>query len=644
MLVCFMVYFLISGLQASKSPMSFKPDPSSIHCHTKWPDDTLRHFRPERVLMLTDTSKRGQQEANTWRFYEKLKNTMYKRRVTRALFDLLFVSPNRGGGDLLSQEKESIERYLPHEDKIIGEIQVQQLPPFGSTVTDTSQVASSWYKKLGNNLHVPTRSWVILKNVLIKEGKPINPYQLADSERLLRELPFIRDARIYLKERTDSDTLDALVLTQDIFPYSLGGSYRSINNFAAIINHNNLAGVGHELRNELIYDQGQKPSLGYRGVYTLPNIGGSFVKGFLEYARTDFYNITGGGLQRDFYTPNVRWAGGLRIEHTALKRQHLYLNLQQDSVYQYDFHHLKVWAARAFSLRPNTLQNLAYQRSRFVVAGRFSRTDYRRRPEASPNSQHFFHDQRLYMASFGWSRRQYFRDRYLFGFGRTEDVPYGSLINLTLGREDGEFFDCNYAGLRMAGGRYFWRLGYLYTQLDLESYFQPNGQSTRRLLHLNTDYYSPLLEAGAYRFRQLISIDYTYGDRRQPHEFLTIGHENIRGLSNWQLRGTQRLSFRFETISFTPLYILGFQLAGFVFADLAVLNNYDNFSLKGHDFQGMGLGAKVRNENLSFNTFQFRLSFYPNNAGRAFSISISGIPSKLFNDFQIREPRPFRFR
>jgi hypothetical protein len=260
------------------------------------------------------------------------------------------------------------------------------------------------------------------------------------------------------------------------------------------------------------------------------------------------------------------------------------------------------------------------------------------------NRQHYFHDQRLFLASIGWSRRQYYRDQYIFGFGRTEDVPYGSLLNFTFGRENGEFIDCNYAGLKMAGGRYFWRLGYLYGQLDLESYFHSGWRSTRRLLHLNSDYYSPLLEAGAYRFRQLISLDYTYGDRRQPHEFLTIGHENIRGLNKWQIRGTQRLSFRFETITFTPLYILGFQLAGFVFADLAFLNNDQKPSLKGHDFQGLGLGARVRNENLTFNTFQFRLSFYPGNTGNSFSIRITGIPSQLFNDFQIKEPRAFLFR
>lgn len=644
LLTCFLFCALTTRLQALPLPAADRPVKDTT---ATWAvEDTLRRFQPYRVLMLTDTTKRGQENARTQQFYEKLKNTFYKTRVTRTIFDMLFVSPQNGTPPAISQENKSIKRYRPFQEKTIGNVTIRKLPPFGPTVTDTSTTASNWYKKAGNKLHFPTRDWVLEKNLLFETGSQVNPYQLADSERLLRELPFIRDARIYLQERSESsDTVDVIVLTQDVIPYTLGGSYRSIDNFSAIISNNNLGGVGHELRNEIIYQKAQNPGVGYRGVYSVPNIGGSFVNGFIEYAYTDFHKTTGASLQRDFYTPNVQWAGGVRLESTELKRYLLYRELQYDSLYNYQFQHSNIWAARAFRLQKSHAGGLDYQRSRLVVAARFSNTDYHKRPETTaPDRQYFFHDQRLYLASVGWSRRQYFRDQYIYGFGRTEDVPFGSLVNFTFGRENGEFFDRNYAGLTVAGGRYFPNLGYLYSQVDMESYFYASGKSTQRLLHLNADYYSPLLETGAYRLRQLITMDYTYGDRRQPHEFLTIGYENIRGLTNWQLRGTQRLSFRFETISFTPLYILGFQLAGFVFTDIAILNNLNSFSLKGHDFQGFGFGARVRNENLTFNTFQLRFTLYPSNAARMFGISITGIPRQLFDDFQIREPRPFRFR
>lgn len=644
LLACLLLCSITNGLQAltvsaTELPVLHLPDSLAK-------EDTTRRFQPYRVLMLTDTSKQGQQKIRTQQFYENLKSTLYKTRITRLLFDMLFVPPQSGTAPLVTRQDKNTERYEPYEDKTIGNISIRKLPPFGPTVTDTSNLTESWYKQLGNKLHMPTRTAVLQKNLLFNKGEPVNPYQLADSERLLRELPFIRDARIYVKERSDSsDTVDVVVVTKDVLPYSVGGSYRSLRRFSAIISNNNIGGIGHEFRNEILYDQNQNPDIGYRGVYSVPNIKGTFINGFVEHAYTDFYKTTGVSLQRNFFAPTAQWAGGVRLERTELKRHMLYLELQNDSLYHYRYHYTNIWGAHAIRLQRGHTGGLDYQRSRLVVAARFSSTDYHKRPETTaPDRQYFFHGRHLYLGSIGWSRRQYFRDQYLFGFGRTEDVPYGSLVNFTFGRENGEFFDRHYAGLSLAGGRYFRRFGYLYGQADLESYFLADGTSTQRLLHLNANYYSPLLEAGAYRFRQLISMDYTYGDRRQPHEFLTIGYDNIRGLSNWQLRGTQRLSFRFETISFTPLYIVGFQLAGFVFTDLAVLNSEDRLSLKGHDFQGFGFGARIRNENLTFNTFQFRFTLYPTNAARTIGLSITGIPSRLFNDFQIREPRPFRYR
>lgn len=647
LLACLLLCSFAGGIQALPVHSAKLPAKNLLApaLEGSFEEDTTRRFFPFRVLMLTDTTEQGRQKVRTQQFYQKIKDTFYKTRVTRALFDMVFVPPKSSEAPALSQEDKSKERYQPYEGQTIGNITIRKLPPFGPTVTDTSSIASSWYKKAGNKLHFPTRNWVLEKNLLLESGDLIDPYKLADSERLLRELPFIRDARIYLAERSGSDTVDVLILTKDVLPYTLGGSYRSPENFSAILSNNNIGGIGHEFRNEIIYHQAQTPNIGYRGVYSVPNISGSFVNGFIEHAYTDFHKTTGGSLQRDFYTPDVQWAGGIRLEQTELKRFLLHRDILSDTLYHYRYNYTNFWGARAFRLQRRHPGGLDYQRSRLVVAARFSSTNYGKRPESTAyDNQYFFHNQRLYLASIGWSRRQYFRDRYLYGFGRTEDVPFGSLVNFTFGRENGEFFDRNYAGLTLAGGRYFWNMGYLYGQADLESYFDANGKSSQRLLHLNTDFFSPLLEAGAYRFRQLFSLDYTYGDRRQPHEFLTIGYDNIRGLSNWQIRGTQRLSFRFETISFTPLYIVGFQLAAFVFADVAVLNNMDGFSLKGHDFQGVGFGARVRNENLTFNTFQFRFTVYPSNSARTFSVNVTGIPSQVFNDFQIREPRPFRFR
>ena len=635
---------VLGGFTASATISNFSvPLDTLIESHE---EDTIRRFRPFWVITLTDSSTQVQKEVKTKQFYRKIKDLFYQSRLTRELFDLLFVEPSTDRPAPSLAETETIERYEPQQEKIIGDIKIRKLELFGPSVTDTTRAPKGWVQKTLNNLHAPTLNQVIRKNLLFEKGDPVDPQQLADNERVIRGLSFIRDARIYLIPRSeDSDTVDVLVLTQDVLPYMVGGKYGSLKRFSLNLRNNNIGGSGHELSNEVTFDQNQTPNFGYRGAYIIPNIGGKFLNGRLGFAHSEFEKTVGGNLQRTFYTPEVRWAGGLQINRTTLKRGILFLDQSFDSLFFYKFDHLNVWGAHAFQLWGNNeIAGSAEERSRIVVAARFARTDFLMRPNLDPSELHYFHDSKLYLASIGWSRRQYYRDYYLFGFGRTEDIPYGGLVNFTFGLEDREFSDYKYASLRLAKGGYFWRFGYLYGQLDLGSYFHENRTMERRQFRFLTNYYSPLWEVGSYSFRQLFSIDYLYGDRRYDYEFLHIGYDNIRGLNTLERRGTQRFSLRFQTVGFTPLYFLGFQFAGFAFADLALLNSSNFLYLRGEDFQGYGLGIRVRNENLTFNTFQLRFSVYPNTPGKSFGISISTIPSQIFNDFRIEEPQPLEFR
>lgn len=622
-------------------------NPEDFAYCTSW-NDTIRRFDPARVLALTDSSRQALNEERTEKFYQKLQNFFYQTKISRKLFDLLVVPPSHNPGPPpMEQEKEQpAERFQSFRGKIIGDIHIRKLPVFGPSVTDTSKLPQNWFEKTGNNIHFPTRTWVIRKNMLIEKGDSLQPIQLSDNERVLRQLPFIRDARIYLQPRqgeTGSDTVDVLVLTQDYFPYEAGGSYGGFDDLSLRIGNSNLAGLGHHFSNELMYNDYLAPKFGYRGIHTIPNLAGIFINTRLEYTRTALEQQEGLQLQRNFYTPDVRWAGGLHLNQTRAKRGLLFLDASRDTLLWFKYTHSNAWLARAFSLnrKPATPTS---SRTRLIVAARFAHTNYSERPATTADEQHFFHHRRLLIGSIGLNSRRYFRDYYIFGFGRTEDVPLGYLLNLRFGHENSEFNQRPYAGIQLQGSHYFRWFGYLRGEIDAESFYTREGGAEQRVLHVNTAYFSPLLDWRNFRFRQLISFDYTYGDRRFAHEFLTIGYDNIRGFSTYAERGTQRFSLRLETISFTPFHILDFQLAGFGFADVAFLNRDPFFSLKGQSFQGYGLGLRVRNDHLTFNTFQIRAIVYPNTPGKSFGVSVEGIPSRLFRDFQVGEPRPFLFR
>ena len=640
LLLLWLIFLLINShrLEAGESNLSSSPLPPLEY------KDTTRRFNPALVLLLTDTSQLARELVRSRRFYGRLENLFSDTELTRRLFDLLFIEP-RNTASPKKEESPEKDQYRGAKDKIIGDITIQKLDVFGPSLKDTAREAGNWFMETGNKLHTPTRNRVIRKTLLIEAGEQADPFTLAESERLLRELSFIRDAQIMLLPRkSNSDTIDVLVLTQDVFPYSVGGSLGGLDESSLVLNNYNLAGLGHVLSNEFIYDQDQKPVFGYKGLYEVENIRGLFINSRLSYSQTEEEKGVGGSLQRSFFSSRARWAGGLQLNRTTLKREVRYLLPEQDSLLQYRFHYANVWLAHAFRFKSAKATAIMRDQPSLILAARIARTNFRDRPAVSAEKQSYFHNRSFYLASVGWSSRHYFRDRYIYGFGRTEDVPYGHLINFTFGIEKGEFTNRPYTGLSLQRGRYIAGFGYLAGRVHLESFFRKNGNMEQRLLHFQSRYFSPLMSAGRYRLRQLLSFNYTYGDRRFAHEFLQVGDESIRGLYMGEKRGTQRLALHLETIAFTPFRFLGFQSAGFAFADLAYLNRHDHISLQGSHFAGLGLGLRIRNENLTFNTFQLRFSYYPDNAEQSFGFNLSAIPSLFFNDFSIEEPRPFQFR
>ena len=107
--------------------------------------------------------------------------------------------------------------------KTIGSIKIQRLDVFGTRITDTAFHVGNELVDFGNRLHIKTRSRVIRKNLLLKEGQKISPYLLGNNERILRALPYIKDCRIYVTgQKMLSDTVDILVVEKDIWPLDFG--------------------------------------------------------------------------------------------------------------------------------------------------------------------------------------------------------------------------------------------------------------------------------------------------------------------------------------------------------------------------------------------------------------------------------------
>jgi hypothetical protein len=133
------------------------------------------------------------------------------------------------------------------------------------------------------------------------------------------------------------------------------------------------------------------------------------------------------------------------------------------------------------------------------------------------------------------------------------------------------------------------------------------------MINIRTNFFSNLSYLGNFRIRNFVKIDYTRGFNRNTDEYLRFNRENgFSGFRNDSLGGVQRLSLSLESVLFSPANYIGFKFAFFAFADIGYLFRTNEVAGNGELISYVGLGIRIRNDNLVFNTFQIRLGYYPN--------------------------------
>ncbi|MEM7110373.1 MAG: hypothetical protein AAF519_19250 [Bacteroidota bacterium] len=599
------------------------------------PNDTLLVL-PDSVArrMILDRGKRSEE------LYLKLKNSFYKRRFTKELYDLLFKDPEKKKKS--SEKKVDTRSYSlkEFEGQKIAKITIKKLEIFGTSINDTTKRSSKWAVKAGNKLHSYTRSRVVRNNLFFEEGDRVDEDLITDSERIIRSLPFVRDSRIYLRPTSTEGEVEAIVVVKDLWSISFDAGFSGFDDWDVAITERNFLGLGHEVRNEIDYDEVNNQLWGYSGTYRINSIKNTFITTDFNFVSSELLDRSRFRIFREFITPETKYAGGIQL----LTQREVVERINPDEIIRFDseFNNQDFWLGRAYLTREE-----GDKRSNLQIAGRYSRTRFLQRPEVvNENTNQFFTDTDLYLMSVGYSTRSYEKSSLILGFGRTEDIPEGVLYEATFGREYNEFNERNYLGFKVALGKYFGRLGYIRPQIAFGG-FDRDGRFEQGMLNLSANYFSNLYRLRRTNFRQFFSFDFTRGIRRFDDEFITINDaDGIRGLNNVFLRGTNRLNFSSETVAFTPLYVIGFRLAVFSFIDLALINDKSNKIFDNTLYQGYGIGFRFRNENLTFNTVQIRLAWYPNvPAGVSnFDYDIAGAAIFDITDFRVVEPQVLDFR
>jgi hypothetical protein len=164
------------------------------------------------------------------------------------------------------------------------------------------------------------------------------------------------------------------------------------------------------------------------------------------------------------------------------------------------------------------------------------------------------------------------------------------------------------------------------------------------LFRAGVTYYSPLLKTKKFDYRFLIRLNYTEGIRRYNYEILNLGKE-VRGVSNSGIEGNKRLIARFETVTFLRGNLLGFRFSPNLFYDAAFLTNGTALFSSENYFSVAGIGVRIRNEHLAFQTIIIRAGYYTGNPVKSahFGAGFTTSTPDVIRDYEITKPDVLRY-
>lgn len=611
-------------------------------------DDEIILVKKDTVFVFVDSLKYSLGNTDDETFFRELGKRASKRKWSKKLYDFLIIEPDIEAHSTTRNNLYIASRRInKYRDNVIQQLNFRQLMLFGPTIDDTTRTPNLIFEKIGNKLHTITREQVIEDNLLLAEGDRLNPEKIQDAERILRDLPFIRDARILpIDSLSSGDSVTLQVLTQDVFAYAFGMDFYGTDGGALEVTYNNFLGLGHQLKNRVRYNRNYPESkFGYGFTYLIPNIQRTFINAEANWIRNYDYHLTNIDIQRKFISPQIKYAGGVDIGKRFLRQRFFVPGVEYNiDTLVSTLNYQNFWFGKSFNI--NFGDREFRDRSRLIVSGRYFKKNYIDRPEVTEDQNRDFHQSQLYIGSLSFSTRHYFRDRLVYSYGRTEDIPYGQKITLTGGHERNEFSDRTFASINMSMARFFPEFGYLYAQLLLESFYR-NGESEQGIIRPSINYISNLNKWRSFRIRNFLTAELTRGINRFNNEFLIINNEyGIRGFRSHQLLGNQRLNISYELVAFSPADIVGFRLAPYFFYDASILAQNNDSIFKGSYFQGFGLGVRLRNDHLTFNAIEVRVGYYPNgpeDVGTS-GFNISQQTRKPFNDFDVTAPDVTTFR
>ena len=567
-------------------------------------------------------------------FYDSLKSKAQHKKITRLLHNFLIANPKKG------DPLDSALFEAPLEGKTISDIRIIRLDVFGPSLRDTSRKATLWYEKAGNLMHTRSDLHNIRKNLVFKKGDPLQTSELYENERLLRALPYIKDARFIVEPDTLLEDLVRIVLLiQDRFSIGVTGDVNGFKSAALEFYNKNIFGVGHELSTRLVGHLTREPFMGIEAFYKINNISGRFINFTAGYMNTYMNEGAMVRFEKPFLRTSDTWGYGA-AGYTYKRTPYLPGELHIKNKLSLGLEQTSLWGGRNFQLGTYT------SRSQITLSGQYIHLHFSDRPPPLSNGEQYYFNSDMFLAGITWSERKYQPDELVYGYGITEDIPKGFKNELVMGYDKSETGGRVYSHLHISNGNLMHaKPGYMQLSATAGGYLQ-SGNIRQGLVEFSGNFISRLFGNDNRRYRQFIGVDYKLGINRFEMEKLVFEKTNlIRGFESNEVFGKQRLSINAETVYFQKRDFYRFNLAFFIFGDLGIIGPENRSIFKGSYYSGLGAGLRLHNESLVFKTIQVRLTFYPNHPKDVGLVGflLNEQSRQSFYSFQPGPPSPRRF-
>ncbi|EIA07394.1 hypothetical protein [Flavobacterium frigoris] len=543
-------------------------------------------------------------EKDSTEIYQQIQTYSKKNKITKFMHGLIFKPTKLKKHNPIVKE----QKRIAAENKIIRNINIITLDPFGYSDLDTIRRPGNWAERTGNRLHLKTKELAIKNLLLFKKNSAYNFLKIQESERIIRAQKFVN--RVTITEEfagVKSDSVDITIRVLDswssIPKISVSGSRNSLG-----LNERNFFGIGHQFD----YKFTKRLSDGKTAnnlAYTVPNIRNTFIKTILKYQiDLDNYYDKSISFERPFYSPLTKWAAGITLDQQFRKDTLQGIDLKYVSQnFKYSSHDF--WIGKAVQIfKGNTINA---KTTNLIISGRFLNINYLETPTIDYDPINFYSNEKFIMSGIGITTRNFIQDRYIFKNGVVEDVPIGRIYGLTFGYQYKNNKWRPYLGGQISFGNYH-NWGFLSTNFEIGTFFN-KSVTEQTVFSFQANYFTSLTEFGKWKLRQFIKPQAIIGINRlnSVGDQLTInGDRGIQGF-NSAVYGSNKMVLTLQTQAYAPNDVWGFRMNPYFNYSIALLGQKENGNKTTKAYSKIGVGLIITNDYLVFSSFQLSLSYYP---------------------------------